>query len=454
MGRVYLAEHVRLGRKVALKMLLPELSSSAAVVRRFFAEARAVNEISHENIVEITDFYEGEGAEAYFIMELLKGQSLYELLQAGPLPVDRVLPIAIQMCRALTAAHQRGIIHRDVKPENVFLVERAGHKDFVKMLDFGIAKLGVTADGVNTQKTAAGTIMGTPEYMSPEQATGQPVDPRSDIYAFGAMLFEMVTGKKLFEGRNYVEVLHKHLNARPTRPGTLIAMPPALEEVILHCLEKRQEDRPSSLAEVEARLEQIIRDPRVPLLRPQPPTLPEETAAPLPRRRRGRLIAVLAGAGLLATAAAGFLLLRGGSGPPLPPRIAPAAAPATPKEVEIAFDSTPQGAEIFAGGKALGLTPFSMRLPREERSETFEFRLKGYTTTRQVIPLMSSTRLAAVLAPELPPVPVPVTAAAAPAPAPAPAARSAASAKKPVAVKRKADKTILRNAVVDDPFAE
>ena len=184
MGAVYLAEHVKLGRKVALKMLHEQYAKQPDVVRRFFAEARSVNKIFHEHIVEITDFVENERGANYYIMEYLKGLPLTDLVEReGALPLSRSVGVVVQVCSALSAVHAAGIVHRDLKPDNIFLIERAGQQDFVKLLDFGIAKL-LDTDGqtINLQTTAAGMIMGTPEYMSPEQARGKSVDYRTDIY--------------------------------------------------------------------------------------------------------------------------------------------------------------------------------------------------------------------------------------------------------------------------------
>ncbi|MCC7000351.1 MAG: protein kinase [Deltaproteobacteria bacterium] len=195
MGLVYLAEHTRLGRKVALKMLRPEMARDVAMVRRFFAEARAVNKILHPNIVEVTDFVEDARGDNYIIMELLAGVSLDKVIAQGVPPLSRSLPIAIQIASALGAVHDAGIVHRDLKPENVFLRERTNQHDVVTLLDFGIAKLMDGVNGVPVSRTAAGMIVGTPSYMSIEQAAGKDVNHLTDIYAFGVVLYEMVTGR-------------------------------------------------------------------------------------------------------------------------------------------------------------------------------------------------------------------------------------------------------------------
>lgn len=300
-ARFFLAEHVHLGRRVALKILRSEHASSKAVVRRFFEEGRAVNRIAHENIVEITDFVEESSGRSYIVMELLAGETLSALLErVGALSVERAIPIGLQICSALDAAHRAGIVHRDLKPDNVFLTSRAGRDDFVKVLDFGVAKIvgePVLPDGNSPQPrpghTAQGVLVGTPEYMSPEQATGSSVDLRADVYAFGVMLYEVLTGHRPFLGKDLGETLQRHLRTRPPSP-TLVAeqpIPAALEALLLQCLEKDPSRRPASMLEIARTLEAL--QPRV--------SLP---AAQSPPRRRGRLAFGLAmGLAIAASAA-------------------------------------------------------------------------------------------------------------------------------------------------------
>jgi serine/threonine protein kinase len=196
MGVVYLAEHPVIGKKVALKAIHPELSRNAEVVSRFIQEAKSVNQIGHEHIVDIADFGTTPGGEFYFIMEYLQGEALSDRLKReGRLDPTRAMVIGAQIADALDASHEHGIIHRDLKPENIFLVSRGGSKDFVKVLDFGLAKLTDTEEKVS-HKTRAGTVMGTPYYMAPEQCEGKAeIDPRADIYSLGVLMFEMLTGK-------------------------------------------------------------------------------------------------------------------------------------------------------------------------------------------------------------------------------------------------------------------
>ena len=240
MGLVFLAEHPTIGKKVALKVIHRELAGNREVVSRFLNEARAVNQIGNEHIVEIHDFGQTDEGEHFFIMEYLEGRTLAADLVAHPggLATPRGLHIGAQIASALATAHDRGIIHRDLKPDNVMLIERLGDPDFVKLLDFGLAKFLADADA--RKLTAAGVVLGTPQYMSPEACESRPgVDHRSDIYSLGILLFQMLTGVLPFEGDSMGEVLVKQV-AHP--PPALRAInpevPPAVEQVVLRCLAK------------------------------------------------------------------------------------------------------------------------------------------------------------------------------------------------------------------------
>ena len=242
MGVVYLAEHPRIGRQVAIKVLLPEYSQNPEVVARFFTEARASSAIKNEHIIDIIDFGELPDKSSYIIMEWLEGAPLTKVLQEGKMPVDRALHIARGMGRALAAAHSRGIVHRDLKPDNVFLVVRGDDHDFAKVLDFGIAKLlgneGAGAPQI-ASKTRTGAIIGTPMYMSPEQCRGVAVDERSDIYSFAVILYQMLCGKVPFESEGLGELLLKHMTEAPQQPRELVPdLPITIELALLKALEK------------------------------------------------------------------------------------------------------------------------------------------------------------------------------------------------------------------------
>ncbi|MGB0680496.1 MAG: serine/threonine-protein kinase, partial [Polyangiales bacterium] len=217
MGRVYLANQ-RMGtalRKVAIKTLHPELIRDPQVVQRFHRESETVIGLSHPNTIQFYDFGEIEDHTLLIVMEYVEGESLAHLLERGPVPVARIDHILWQICASLHEAHQRGIVHRDLKPENILLTERGGHTDFVKVLDFGIAKRSEAEDAARAKLTAQGMVLGTPPYMSPEQFSGKALDPRSDIYSLAVMTYEMITGHLPFEANSAWEWATKHLTAEP-----------------------------------------------------------------------------------------------------------------------------------------------------------------------------------------------------------------------------------------------
>jgi len=411
MGRVFVAEHTRLGRQVAIKILRSEYAGDTEAVKRFFAEARAVNLIKHENIIEITDFVENENGRSYYIMELLTGTDLRRLLDREQiLPVARAVAIALQVARGTAAAHAGGIIHRDLKPDNVFLTERGGHADFVKLLDFGVAKLQNATDleKISTFKTNAGIVVGTPDYMSPEQGAGKSVDHRADIYSLGVMLFEMVTGQRPFRADSFIELMMQHMTAAPPRPSTLRAiphsLPPTLERLILACLAKDPDGRPDSMNTVARALEATARgdaDDEVPL--------GEKTAIRAARHRRSSRLAWMAvGAALLAAGSAWWWRSQAtGAGQEPRVAVAPTAAPPAlavePRSI-VQFRSQPPGATVFADGAAepLGMTPFSATLIPSARPQTFEFRLNGHATERRAVAIVDGAQLDVTLAPASP----------------------------------------------------
>ena len=257
MGSIYLAEHVTLGKRMAVKVLRPEYSHDAELVDRFQHEARAASQIGQENIVEVFDFGHTPEGEAYFVMEALDGESLARILHRdGPMPLPRAVPIFLQICRALGAAHQRGIVHRDLKPENVFILRRTDGSDFVKVLDFGIAKGPGTPEA--KRLTRVGSIIGTPEYMSPEQASANVIDHRSDVYAFGVLAYETLTGRLPFDGDTPLATLMKHQSDPPLPPRRLRPeLPHEVEQIVLRALVKRPEGRQQSMEELAGELTRL-----------------------------------------------------------------------------------------------------------------------------------------------------------------------------------------------------
>jgi eukaryotic-like serine/threonine-protein kinase len=258
MGEVFLGVHRRIGRRVAIKLLLPEYSASPALLGRFFTEARATSLIDHPGIVQILDCDVHPSGRAYIIMEYLHGESLRAgLRRVGRMVHDlpTVVSIVAQAAAAVGAAHEKGIVHRDLKPDNIFLLAGPRDRVPVKVLDFGVAKLMATEkDGLSNTRT--GSLLGTPLYMSPEQCrSAGTVDHRSDVYSLGCICFEMVCGRTPFEGRGVTDLLIAHASHVPPPPSSLgIDLPGALEQLMMSMLAKDAADRPSTMAEVSSRL--------------------------------------------------------------------------------------------------------------------------------------------------------------------------------------------------------
>ncbi len=257
MASVYLAEHVTLGKRVAIKMLNDDLCRDRSHVDRFLQEARAASMINHENIVDIIDFGTGPRGSVFYAMELLEGETLSALLRReGRIPWARAREIMIQIATALGAAHGKGVIHRDLKPANCFLVRRADGRPFVKVLDFGIARVNdpQSVDGV---LTVPGTILGTAKYMAPEQACGAPADARTDVYAAAVCLYELLTGSVPYDGDNFLRTINRHITEPLTPPTTRApdaGISFAVEAVIVKALAKKPADRYQTMAELREAL--------------------------------------------------------------------------------------------------------------------------------------------------------------------------------------------------------
>jgi len=265
MSQVYLAEHESIARRVAIKILHRDLLEKPAVLERFAHEARASSTVQHQNVVEVTDFGQTDDGRPFMVMEYLDGEDLGEtLIREGPFGWERSRTILLQILAALQAAHDVGIVHRDIKPENVFRISRMGSDDYVKVLDFGIAKVVAREAGDGKRKgppkTLAGEVLGTPTYMSPEQCIGDVVDARTDLYAVGVIAFQMLTGRTPFEGGR-AELMRAQVHEKvpamaEVEPGVVIER--KVEAVVRKALAKNSAERYGSAMEfADALLEDI-----------------------------------------------------------------------------------------------------------------------------------------------------------------------------------------------------
>ncbi len=255
MGVVYEAIDERLEKRVALKVLRDDFAKRPDVVARFTQEAKSAARIKHENVLDVTDYGQTDDGSFFIAMELLTGTDLADVLQSdGVVALERGVEVAIQVCRALQAAHQKGIVHRDMKPENVFLVRTDDGRETVKIVDFGIAQMkDISGSSEGSRKlTRTGMIFGTPEYMSPEQAAGKPVDQRVDVYASGVILYEMFTGRVPFMGDTFMGILTKHMFENPPplkQANPAVNVPAEIEGIIFKALAKDPTQRYQSMQE-------------------------------------------------------------------------------------------------------------------------------------------------------------------------------------------------------------
>lgn len=263
MGAVYKALQPAMNRMVAVKILHPKLANRKDLVSRFRREARAMSHLTHPNTVKVYLYGELEDGSLYIVMEFLEGKNLNQTVRAeGPMPIERGLPILIQVCNALEEAHRAGIIHRDLKPENIFLSQQGGMRDYPKVLDFGLAK--VTEREMRPGSiilTQEGMVFGTPEFMSPEQAQGKTLTPASDIYSLAVILYEVLTGKLPFDAKNPMEYIQLHVMTKPKPinervPGK--TFPALLWTVLDRALAKKLEDRYTSAAEFAHALQAVL----------------------------------------------------------------------------------------------------------------------------------------------------------------------------------------------------
>ena len=270
MGEVYRATHRMLARPAAIKLIRPEMLGAAdgeearLAVHRFRREAEAAASLRSPHTVELYDFGITEDRTLYFVMELLDGMDLETLVRSkGPLPAARVIHILRQVCESLEEAHARGLVHRDIKPANIHIGRLGLRHDFVKVLDFGLVKSVAAGSAGQSHPTGAGFAAGTPAYMAPEAALGEPLDGRADLYALGCVGYYLLTGHVVFEGDHGLQVIARHLRESPVPPSqrTELPVPPALERVILACLAKAPADRPPSAAALAASLALVPAEP-------------------------------------------------------------------------------------------------------------------------------------------------------------------------------------------------
>jgi serine/threonine-protein kinase len=381
-GTVYEGEHVRLGRKMALKVLHPE-TATAEVIVRFFNEARAVNQIRHPNIVDVEDFVTAETGEHYLIMELLAGEDLRTVAtREGVLDPRRVQMIGEQIASALAAIHRAGIVHRDIKPDNIYLCRKPDGTEIAKLIDFGIAKFLDSGEGM----TREGMTLGTPEYMAPEQilTSGKP-GPAADLYSLGMLMYECLAGAPAFTATTTAAILRGHISEPVVPPSARRGepVPAVLETVILKCLEKDPKNRFQSGDDVATALRA---DRAVDLITPR--------YEPGKVRRKSRVMQMLPAFAMAAAAAVLHFLpkperqahaqvaaapVTKQEAAPAPvaetPAEKPAEAPtekapppapeqpAAPKAIEVALTSSPDGAELFMNDQPVGEAPQVVTIP-------------------------------------------------------------------------------------------
>ena len=428
MGLVYEGLHRDIDKQVAIKVLRDDLSRRPEVVARFRQEAKSASRIGHENIVDISDFGETTRGASYFVMEFLEGEDLANVLgREVTVDAERVCRIVLQCCRALSATHAKGIVHRDIKPENIFLIKRDGVDDFVKIVDFGIAKMSdIETDGAPGRKlTKTGMIFGTPEYMSPEQAAGKDLDHRVDVYALGIILYECLAGRVPFEGDTFMGVLTQHLFAElppinEMNPNAKVS--PELEMVIRKALAKDPADRYQDTEELAEAIACALdgRLSRATVKTPPsafgPPPL--GYLAPVPRRKTSRWVWALTVSAAVALLA--WVLLGPASAPAseavaseasVEQSIDVAIEEPSPEDVEpeltfvnVHVATDPSGARVVLedGSEACATTPCTLEA---ERGSTLVIRAKlGKRRGRTAItPTREETVLIELQTPKKPP---------------------------------------------------
>ena len=416
MGKVYYGEQVRMKRPCAIKILDPRLGGGgdiAEFTRRFLLEASIAAKLTHPNVVTIFDYGETADGSCFIAMEYLEGKSLSDELKAvGRLPAERAIHIVRQVARALREAHPLGVVHRDMKPGNVYLVQRDDDDDVVKVLDFGLVKDNASGDGQD--HTQFGQIMGSPRYMAPEQVQGKNVDARTDVYSVGAMLYAMLAGRPPFDKASDLAILMAQVSENPppiasVAPG--VVLPPGLEAVVMRCLAKNPDDRFASMEELINGLK----------LRPEglatssdsgalasPKLLPPVLSTEPIKSPKSRVPWVLAGAAAVVAVVAAVVLTRGGepsaaTAPPPAIASAPVTAAPPPAPVPTAptvtaslhVDTDPPGAKVKEEGEVLcEATPCDIVYRGAQADPTFEhlltFLKADYKLERKIVKLSAS----------------------------------------------------------------
>jgi predicted Ser/Thr protein kinase len=423
MGKVYVGEQIGLGRPCAVKVLDPRLAAADAgeFTRRFLMEASVASKLTHPNVVTIFDYGETADGSCFIAMEYLDGRTLADdLKSAGRLTPERAVHITRQVCRALHEAHALGVVHRDIKPGNVFLLSRDDDEDFAKVLDFGLvgeAQTQEAHDAAREAQQAQAPIMGSPKYMAPEQVQGMAVDARTDVYAVGAMLYAMIAGRPPFERASDLATAMAQVSDVPpplasAAPG--VGLPAGLEAVVMKCLAKRPEDRFASMDRLlvalkltEGTLSVAESGPRAApsLARPALPAATPSPGSPAPRRSRAAPIGLAVACAAIVAGLVGASELRRRASPPSAPAgaagdVAPAAVPPAPPVASSAqapratarlhVETVPAGAKVKEEGETLcEATPCDIVYAGEEAAPTFEhllvFMKADYKAERKLV---------------------------------------------------------------------
>jgi eukaryotic-like serine/threonine-protein kinase len=405
MGVVYLGRHIAIDKKVAIKILRPEYARRADTKARFRQEARAASSVENPHIVDVSDFGSLPDGSTYLVMEYLEGVPLSMLTRGQqPISLDKVIAIAHQIADGLAEVHDRGIVHRDLKPDNVFLVKEGDQEDFVKILDFGIAKV---LESTDAKMTCAGSLFGTPSYMSPEQAAGMPVDARTDVYALGIIMYELASGKVPFDADTLMGILTQHLYRKPLPLRDLVGeshVSAGLDAVITKALSKAPEQRYQSMRDLSSDLAAIAegRTPEAVVemafrrdsTRPAAATALKEMALPVPATPRPKprtpwgLYAGSAGI-LMACGLVMGVLVHGGRGHAEANEVAPNVGRPGLVTVPLAseqvlFSVEPIDAHVLHGGLDLGQGPFLFQV-RAGQPLSLEVRREGYRTRQMTL---------------------------------------------------------------------